>query len=408
MHPIRVSVIGSYIVSNRLIGFNEFSTMTPPARPLRILHVLRSPVGGLFRHVVDVARGQAARGHMVGMICDASTGGAHATQTLNALSPDLRLGLSRFAMARQISVQDVAAIRQVARFVAQSAPDVVHGHGAKGGAFARLAVGAHGPLRVYTPHGGSLLFEPGTVSGFVYLSFEKLLNPRTDLLLFESAFIARLYRTKVGEPAALPRIVPNGVGAAEFEPVPLREDATDILYIGELRHLKGVDVLLAAMAALRARGLSLTATIVGAGASSDELKRQAEQSGLTAAVRFLAPMPARQAFALGRIMVVPSRLESFPYIVLEAAAAGKPLIATSVGGIPDMFGPFVGRLIQPDDHNALADKLSEAVNQPETITDAASLLRERIRTNFSLDDMVEGGIDAYSAALAALQKLKSK
>jgi glycosyltransferase involved in cell wall biosynthesis len=100
-------------------------------------------------------------------------------------------------------------------------------------------------------------------------------------------------------------------------------------------------------------------------------------------------------------MVVPSRAESFPYIVLEAAAAGKPLIATNVGGIPDMFGPFAGRLIAPDDRGALEDKLNEAINRPEAIREAAGLLRERIRTNFSLDDMVEGGIDAYRAALAA-------
>ena len=70
-------------------------------------------------------------------------------------------------------------------------------------------------------------------------------------------------------------------------------------------------------------------------------------------MRFLPPMPARQAFALGRIMVVPSRAESFPYIVLEAAAAGKSLIATGVGGIPDMFGPLAERLIPPDDCGAL-------------------------------------------------------
>jgi glycosyltransferase involved in cell wall biosynthesis len=375
--------------------------MSESAPPLRILHVLRSPVGGLFRHVVDVARGQAARGHMVGVICDSLTGGEHAVKVLGTLSSDLRLGLSRFPIARHIGYGDVAAVRHVTRYVAQYSPDVVHGHGAKGAAYARLAVSAGGPLRVCTPHGGSLLFQPSKASGFLYLTLEKLLNRRTDLFLFESAFIARMFRAKIGEPAARCSIVANGVGAEEFHEVPLREDATDILYIGELRHLKGVDVLLDAMAALRARGGNVTATIVGAGGSRDDLKHQAERSGLAAAVRFLPPIPARQAFGLGRIMVVPSRAESFPYIVLEAAAAGKPLIATNVGGIPDMFGPFAGRLISPDDRGALEDKLNEAINRPEAIREAAGLLRERIRTNFSLDDMVEGGIDAYRAALAA-------
>ena len=115
----------------------------------------------------------------------------------------------------------------------------------------------------------------------------------------------------------------------------------------------------------------------------------------------MAPMPARQAFALGRIMVVPSRAESFPYIVLEAAAAGKPLIATRVGGIPDIFGPLAERLVTPDDRIALDRALMNAINQPESMCAAARLLQDRVRANFSLDDMVDGGIDAYRAALAA-------
>jgi glycosyltransferase involved in cell wall biosynthesis len=338
---------------------------------------------------------------MVGMVCDSLTGGDNAVQVLRNLAPRLKLGLSRLPMARHIGLGDISAIRHVAFCAKQAAADIVHGHGAKGGAYARLAISAGGPQRAYTPHGGSLLFQPATVSGCFYLTLEKLLNRRTDLFLFESAFIERLFRQKVGEPAAPWRVVPNGVGADEFAEVVPAQDATDILYIGELRTLKGVDVLLDAMAGLRQRGLPLTATIVGAGASRDDLKRQAELSGLATAVRFIPPTPARDAFALGRIMVVPSRAESFPYIVLEAAAAGKPLIATNVGGIPDMFGPFADRLIPADDRNALEDKLTEAINHPDTMRNSAALLRERVRANFSLDDMVESGIAAYRAVIAA-------
>lgn len=379
--------------------------MTPAARQLRILHVLRSPVGGLFRHVADLVRGQAARGHSVGLICDSLTGGDNATAVLRELTPHLSLGLSRFAMGRHIGFGDLFANRHVGLRVRQTAPDILHGHGAKGAAFARLAVSAGGPLRVCTPHGGSLLFQRNNASGRFYLGLERLLNRRTDLFVFESAFIERLFRAKIGEPAAPFRIVPNGVGPDEFASVSLAADATDLLYIGELRRLKGVDLLLDALASLRARGIALTATIVGAGLSRGELKHQAQQSGLAEAVRFMAPMPARQAFALGRIMVVPSRAESFPYIVLEAAAAGKPLVATRVGGIPDMLGPLADRLVDPDDRSALERALTDAINHPESMCEAARLLQARVRANSSLDDMVDGGIEAYRSALAA-QKLK--
>jgi glycosyltransferase involved in cell wall biosynthesis len=375
--------------------------MSRPEKPLRILHVFRSPVGGLFRHVIDVVRGQAARGHQVGIVCDALTGGDRASHALEAIAPELALGVARLPMGRQLAVSDYFAIRQIAARVAQSVPDVLHGHGAKGGAYARLAVSDDGPIRAYTPHGGSLLFKPEALLGRFYLRLEAILRRRTDLFLFESAFIERLYRAKIGDPGPTSRIVPNGVAEAEFVDVPLQPDATDILFIGELRHLKGVDVLLAALAALRAKGIALSATIVGDGKARLDLQRQAQETGLGNSVRFKLPMPAREAFALGRVMVVPSRMESFPYIVLEAAAAGKPLIATNVGGIPDMFGPFADRLIPADNREALEGALALAVNHPETTNAAARLLQERVRTIFSLDDMVDGGIDAYCAALAS-------
>lgn len=112
-------------------------------------------------------------------------------------------------------------------------------------------------------------------------------------------------------------------------------------------------------------------------------------------------MPARKAFALGRIVVVPSRKESLPYIILEIAAAGKPLIATNVGGIPEIFGPQSDLLIPAGDSAALANTLMQYVNHPETIVASSRLLQTRIRTNFSLANMVEDGIRAYRAAIAA-------
>ena len=375
--------------------------MSRPEKPLRILHVFRSPVGGLFRHVTDVVRGQVARGHQVGLVCDALTGGERASQVLDDIAPELSLGMLRLPMGRQIGASDYLATRAIARRVAEASPDIVHGHGAKGGAFARLAVNAKGPVRAYTPHGGSLLFKPEAILGRFYLTLEKILRSRTDLFVFESAFIERLYRQKVGDPQSLARIVSNGVADAEFADVPLRSDATDVLFVGELRHLKGVDLLLASLANLRAKGLALSATIVGDGKARIELQQQAQSLGLKDAVRFLMPMPAREAFALGRIMVVPSRMESFPYIVLEAAAAGKPLIVTRVGGVPDMFGPFANKLIPADNREALEGAIAQAVNHPETTKATARLLQDRIRTTFSLSDMVDGGIDAYRAALAS-------
>ena len=97
-------------------------------------------------------------------------------------------------------------------------------------------------MRAYTPHGGSLLFGHDTLAGRFYLATERFLMLRGDLFLFESAYSEAIFRRKIGNPRGLVRIVHNGVSRAEFEPIVLAPDATDLMFIGELRPVKGIDV----------------------------------------------------------------------------------------------------------------------------------------------------------------------
>ncbi|MGL4291230.1 MAG: glycosyltransferase [Phreatobacter sp.] len=370
---------------------------------LAILHIMRSPVGGLFRHVVDLAREQSARGHRVGIVADASTGGERAGAILAALGPELALGVTRVAMSRDLGLSDWPAGQHVARRIAESDVDVVHGHGSKGGAYARLAGG--GRLKVYTPHGGSLHYSRKTPVGLVYLTLEGLLAARTDLFLFESAFGRDAFRAKVCEPRGVVRVVHNGVGPAEFEAVPPwgGGPATDLLFIGELRHLKGVDVLIEAIGRLRAAGRPLTATIVGAGPEAAAFKDQADRLGLAGSIVFPGALPAREAFARGRLLLVPSRAESLPYVVLEAGACGLPQIATAVGGIGEIFGPDAGLLIPAGDPAALAAAIEARLGDPAGAEAGAVRLRARIDRDFSIAAMTDGVLAAYAEAIDARQ-----
>ncbi|HEV2957671.1 MAG TPA: glycosyltransferase family 4 protein [Xanthobacteraceae bacterium] len=369
---------------------------TAGARPLAILHVFRAPVGGLFRHVVDLVRGQAAAGHRVGIVADASTGGARAEAALAELAPLLALGMTRVPISRHLGLRDVTAVRRVAQAIAARGADVIHGHGAKGGAYARL-VGTRA-LRAYTPHGGSLHFDPRSPIGFVYLTLERALLPRTDLILFESAYARDVYHARIGTPAAPVRVIHNGVAAAEFAPVPPAADASDVVFVGELRRLKGVDVLIEALGLLSAGGRPVSATIVGSGPEAAEFEALARARG-RAKVTFPGAMPAREAFARGRLLIVPSRAESLPYIVLEGAAAGLPMLATNVGGIPEIFGPHGRRLLPPGDAARLAEAIRAALADPAAAQASAQALRERVRTHFSAEAMVQGVLAAYREAL---------
>ncbi|MEI8144657.1 MAG: glycosyltransferase, partial [Alphaproteobacteria bacterium] len=289
--------------------------------------------------------------------------------------------------------------RAISRHLADRAVDVVHGHGAKGGAYARLVGGSR--LKVYTPHGGSLHYSRSTPVGFVYLTLEQVLSGRTDLFLFESQYGLDTFRSKVCEPKGTVKVVHNGVSDEEFVPVPQASDATDLLFVGELRALKGVDVLIAAIAQLKAAGRSVTATLVGAGPDAESFKAQVTSAGLADQIRFPGALPARQAFAMGRVMVVPSRAESLPYVVLEAGAAGLPVIATAVGGIGEIFGPDRNLLIPADDAGALAKAITRQLTDAEPSLEAAARLKARIGAEFSVTVMTDGVLSAYGEALAA-------
>jgi glycosyltransferase involved in cell wall biosynthesis len=371
---------------------------TASAPSLKILHILRAPLGGLFRHVVDVASGQSARGHRVGLIVDATTGGARADAALAELLPHLALGLQRVAIARELGPSDIFALRVISQRIGLLAPDVLHGHGAKGAALARLAPSAPNAIRVYTPHGGSLVYSPGTLRGGFYRKLEWLLRWRTDLFLFESAYVAELFRAEIGRPRAMVRIVRNGVGETEFAPVKVRDDATDIVCVGELRPVKGIDVLIAALALLNRSGRRVSATIAGEG--PQDLAAQARRLGVADQIRFVGHQPAHEAFAMGRMLVLPSRAESLPYVVLEAAAASVPIIATRVGGIPEIFGPQAEHLIAPDNVDALVDAIGAALDGPAQVDRVAQLVKSRVHRVFSSTAMVDGGIAAYREALA--------
>jgi glycosyltransferase involved in cell wall biosynthesis len=373
-------------------------------RPLNILHVLRAPVGGLFRHVCDLARGQIARGHRIGIIADQRTGGERGEQTLRELEPTLVLGLTRSPMHRQPHPADLFALSHVMRRIGTTGADVVHGHGAKGGAYARLAFGRKRAVRAYTPHGGSLLYGHDTLAGKFYLTTERLLMLRGDLFLFESGYSANMFRRKIGDPRGIVRIVYNGLTPAEFEPVAPAPGASDLLFLGELRMLKGVDLMLDALAALKREGRTVTATLVGDGPDGETFRAQVARLGLDDVVRFRPAMPARQAQALGRIMVVPSRAESLPYVVLETAAGGKPLITTRVGGIPEIYGPLSDRLVPPEDAPALARAVAGVLDNPAATAQTARLLREQVAASFSVETMVDGVLAGYEAALEMLQK----
>jgi glycosyltransferase involved in cell wall biosynthesis len=371
---------------------------------LRIVHVVRAPIGGIFRHIVDLATAQAAAGHEVGVVCNALEGGAFEDDVIARLAPRLAFGVARFPMRRQVSPSDLKAARDLMRHLAALAPDIVHGHGSKGGVYGRLIgtwLNRKRPVgRVYSPHGGSLHYDERSLEGRFYFKVERAFERMTDAIVHVSAYEAETYRRKVGMPRCEAIVIRNGLRPDEYVPVVPNPDARDLLYLGMLRNLKGIDVFLEALARLKAEhGRTATAHVIG---QTDELAtydEMARRLGIAEEVAFHLPKPTREAFAMARTLVVPSRAESMPYVVLEAVAAALPIVATRVGGIPEIFGPRADELVTPGDPAALADAIDRMLADPGRASRDALARREWLLPRFHIDVMQEQVEKLYRTVL---------
>ncbi len=373
---------------------------------LRILHTMRAPLGGLFRHVRDVVKGQAEAGYDVGVVCESNPSDPLSESRLDDLTAHCALGVHRIEMSRHAGLGDFHAVRALRKITERLLPDVVHGHGAKGGAYARLMPRAKGRVRLYTPHGGSLHFSPRSPAGLLYHSVERLLLRRTEGIIFESQFGQDRFSQIIGKMPERAMVIHNGITAPEFDPITLSSAPFDFVFLGELRELKGVGDLLEALAQLN-KSKRITAVLVGSGPEETRFKAQAIALGLETSVQFEAPMPARDAFALGRCVVMPSHHESLPYVVLEAAGASRPLITTDVGGIGEVFGPLSHRLIKPKSVEDLSRAMTSFLEAPDGFQVAATEIRMQMLSGFSAHHMVTQINRFYSELLEGLDRSSS-
>ena len=370
---------------------------------LRIVHCFRSPVGGIFRHVRDLIEAHSSDCHELGIVCDSSTGGAYEERLFDEIRPQLALGLIRFPMRRAIAPSDLSAIWRTYGALKELKPDIIHAHGAKGGAYARiigslLRVSGTRVARLYCPHGGSVHYDGSALSGRLYFGLERALERMTDRLIFVSRYEMDGYSEKVGIPRCPVTQVYNGLRPGEFEPVSPAPDAADFLYIGMMRDLKGTDLFIEALAILASEGIQVSAHLVGDGPDKPRYAAMIDELNLTSQVTIHDAMPARKAFALARIVVVPSRAESMPYIVLEAIAANRPVICTRVGGIPEIFAGEAEALVEPGSASSLAEAMKSALRDAD-LEQTATRRREMVQNRFSVERMADDIMEAYRATL---------
>lgn len=309
---------------------------------------------------------------------------------------------------------DLVALAALTRHFRRLRPDLVHTHTAKAGTLGRVAALLAGvPIRAHTFHGHVLTGYFGAAATALFRRIEAALARRTDLLI---AVSPRQREELIGLGVAEPEriaVIPLGLDLAPFLTCAahagrLREElrvSPRIPLVGLVARLvpiKGVDLFLRAAALLCERLPEVRFLIAGDGPEREALEGQAAALGLTGAVRFLGwrhDLPA--LYADLDLLALSSRNEGTPVSLLEGMAAGVPVVATAVGGVPDLVQDRVsGRLTPPGDAAALASAMAEALADRRAAAAYAAAARKAVFPKHDVKALIAGMRACYTRLLS--------
>jgi glycosyltransferase involved in cell wall biosynthesis len=206
-----------------------------------------------------------------------------------------------------------------------------------------------------------------------------------------------------GVPARKVSVIRNGVDFESIQPNPKREPLRRIVVVANLRREKGHDVLIDAASAVVARFPDARFFIIGDGPEREKLRARAGACGVSPVVSFIGhcdDIPARLASA--DILVLPSRSEGLPNAVLEAMAAALPIVASNVGGVPELIRhDRTGLLVPPGEPTALAAQLCRLMDDSALAYRLGTAARAAARTHGSFDRMTFAFESLYLSRRAA-------
>ena len=373
---------------------------------MRILHSLHAHAcegGHPLPHIYDLAMKQAQNGHQVGIVY-AQSGHLAITKTLlEKLQKFCALGVFQLTIDTSSPLTEAQtifpAISRARAFVQKTAPDLLHAHGGKNPREVLNAwlISRQGNKArfVYSPHG---TLASNRRQSWPASNAEKQLWRKADGIIFESADSEKRILDRFGPPRGTTRVIYDGLAQEDFAPRQIIDMASDFLTLGELALEQGIDTLIKALARMK-NSHKTGALIVGSGAQEKQLRAQVDRYGLSHAVFFNAPLHPKDAFLKGGCLVLPSRSSIAPRLVLQAAAAGMPMILTDIGAVRELIGEIEMPLIQPNDTGALQDQLVSYLTDTQPFLARATALRQSVAKNFTRARMADEVEQFYQTLL---------
>jgi glycosyltransferase involved in cell wall biosynthesis len=284
---------------------------------------------------------------------------------------------------------DLAAVRELRSLARALAPEIVQINSSKAGVLARLALPGLGARTVFTAHGWAFSGRTGA-AGALYSAAERAVAPLSDAIVCVSSHDLQLARERGISPRGGLHVIHNGVDATAALPPP-RPSGTRLVLGCTARLAPPKDLITLLDALVRPGCEAWQLRVFGDGPDRAQIERHRETLGLGYRVTMFgnrddvaAQLAGCDAFALI------SDWEGLPYSILEAMAAGLPVLATGVGGIPDLVVPgATGDLVPPRDADAAGRVLAAWAAAPERLLTMGRAGHERARASFSRERMVE-------------------
>ena len=360
---------------------------------VRVLHVVKvAGVSGAENHLLLLLPALRERGFdvSVAMLHEGEPGAEEFAARLEGAGVPVE-------PVRLTRAMDPRAFSRVLGIVRRERPEILHTHlvhadfhGLPAGRLARV------PVTVSTKHGFNAFRD-----GRTFAAADRAVAALADVHVAISAGLARYLGESEGFDPASFEIVHYGIVAGPKPPPPPR--APRLAVVGRLVPIKGHDVLLRALASVRERVPGVTLEIAGDGPLETELRATVARLGLDDAATFLGRVsPASPVFERAEVVVVPSFGEGFGMVALEAMERGRPVVASAVGGLPEIVDPGrTGVLVPSGDPAKLAAALVELASDPGRTAELGVAGRARAVDEFSQERCTARVEALYGTALAA-------
>jgi len=384
--------------------------------------IARLNVGGPALHVTYLTEGLASRGYETTLVAgDVSRG----EESMERITEQAGIEVVHLpGLSREVSpLRDPVAIRRLAGVIRRVRPDIVHTHTAKAGAVGRSAAvlsGAHRPAIVHTFHGHVLRGYFGAAGTLAFRLAETALAQVTDRLVAVSPQVRDELVGLHVAPASKFEVVRLGIDlerrvsfsgdrAEVRRRIGIGPERFVVGWFGRMTAVKRTADLLEGLALLRERGVDALLLLVGDGTDRERLESTAHRRGLARSVVFLGYQDDVAAwYAACDAVVLTSANEGTPVTLIEALAAGRAVVATRVGGVPDVVDDGeTGFLVRSGDTHALAERLALLAADPVRAAAMGAEGRRRALERYAVSRLVDD-VDALYRRLLSERSITAR